>query len=139
VERAQLHLAQHAPVADSRGTGRIEKSKQREIEISIDPPRFGASLPKEIIRAVIRDHLAQVRYCYERALVSSPGLFGKIATEFVIDSEGSVIRAAVTQSTMKDAGVEQCVLAKIQTWRFPRPNGGGVVVVKYPFVFKTSG
>jgi hypothetical protein len=27
---------------------------------------------------------------------------------------------------------------KIRRWVFPKPKGGGVVIVNYPFVFKSS-
>ena len=37
-----------------------------------------------------------------------------------------------------DAKVTQCVLGRVRGLRFPRPNGGGVVNVKYPFVFKAA-
>ena len=37
------------------------------------------------------------------------------------------------------AEVERCIGAKIRTWKFPKPKGGGIVIVRYPFVFKRTG
>ncbi|MEO1335084.1 MAG: AgmX/PglI C-terminal domain-containing protein, partial [Myxococcota bacterium] len=91
------------------------------------------------IRRVIKRHIAQIRYCYERELQVTPGLFGKVSTLFVISAEGGVNQAKVEQTTLKNEKVERCVLSKIRTWKFPKPRGGGIVVVKYPFIFKTSG
>lgn len=121
------------------GVGGLGRKADRDIQISQGNPLIMGSLDKEIIRKVIKEHLAQIRYCYEKELTRSPGLFGKVATEFVISGQGNVQSASVTDSTMKNTEVEQCITAKIRTWIFPKPKGGGVVVVKYPFIFKTTG
>ena len=34
---------------------------------------------------------------------------------------------------MKDAGVGRCVAKAVKRWKFPRPPGGGMVLVTYPF------
>ena len=121
------------------GAGRLGVKKERDINISAGAAVIQGSLDKELIRRVIKRHIAQIRYCYERELQSSPGLFGKVATRFVISAAGRVQQAKVEQTTLKNAKVERCVLSKIRTWRFPKPKGGGIVIVKYPFIFKTSG
>lgn len=121
------------------GAGRLGKKAERDINISSGTPVIMGSLDKEIIRRVIKQHIAQIRYCYEKELVRSPGLFGKVATQFTISGTGSVQSSNVTESTLGNAEVERCITAKIRTWRFPKPKGGGIVIVKYPFIFKTSG
>lgn len=121
------------------GAAGLGKKADRDINISAGSPIIMGSLDKEIIRRVIKQHLAQIRYCYEKELVTSPGLFGKVATKFTISAGGTVQSASVAQSTLKNAEVERCITAKIRTWRFPKPKGGGIVIVKYPFIFKTAG
>jgi TonB family protein len=121
------------------GIGGLGKKAERDINISAGSPIIMGSLDKEIIRRVIKEHIAQIRYCYEKELVRNPGLFGKVATEFVISANGTVQSADVTQSTLGNPEAERCITAKIRTWQFPKPKGGGIVVVKYPFLFKTSG
>jgi hypothetical protein len=34
--------------------------------------------------------------------------------------------------------VQSCLLTKLRALQFPKPRGGGVVIVTYPFVFKSS-
>jgi hypothetical protein len=121
------------------GVGGLGKKADRDINISAGSPIIMGSLDKEIIRRVIKQHLAQIRYCYEKELTRSPGLFGKVATQFTISKDGDVTTAEVTQSTLSNAEVERCITSKIRTWVFPKPKGGGVVIVKYPFIFKTTG
>jgi TonB family protein len=121
------------------GIGGLGKKVDRDINISAGSPIIMGSLDKEIIRRIIKQHIAQIRYCYEKELVRNPGLFGKVATQFTIAANGSVQSADVSQSTLNNSEVERCITAKIRTWQFPKPKGGGIVIVKYPFIFKTSG
>lgn len=121
------------------GVGGLGKKADRDINISAGSPIIMGSLDKELIRRVIHEHLPQIRYCYEKELSRNPGLFGKVATQFTISAEGTVQSAEVQQSTMNNAEVERCITSKIRTWVFPKPKGGGVVIVKYPFIFKTTG
>lgn len=102
-------------------------------------PVIYGSLDKEIIRRVVQENANQIRYCYERELTQSPGLYGKITMKWVIDGEGRVTKASVAETQMNNANVENCLARRIRGWNFPKPKGGGIVVVTYPFVFKKSG
>jgi hypothetical protein len=94
-------------------------------------------LDREVIAAVIREHLGQVRYCYERQLSGNPDLYGKIKVKFSINADGIVASQDIGQSTLKSAMVEECILRRIATWKFPKPKGGTKVLVSYPFLFKS--
>ena len=39
---------------------------------------------------------------------------------------------------MNDANVEACVQKVMMSLKFPKPRGGGIVVVTYPFVFAAT-
>jgi TonB family protein len=93
------------------------------------------SLSKDIIRGVMKEHAKQLTACHERALAKTPGLAGKIAVKFVIAADGTVRDTQITES-MHSAAVETCVMAEIQTWTFPKPKGGGIVIVNFPLVFR---
>ncbi len=117
--------------------GRLGGKVEHEVTIRPGSPLIMGSLDKEIIRRVIKQHISQIRYCYERELQRTPGLFGKVATKFTISASGSVQSAQVSESTLKNRAVEQCITARIRTWKFPKPKGGGIVIVKYPFILKS--
>jgi len=111
------------------------------------PPGLGApdagtvplgSLPKEAIREVIRSNIGQIRGCYENALVRKPQLQGKVAVRFVIDKSGSVSEATRADSTVEDDALVECITNTVLGWVFPQPQGGSVVIVTYPFIFKQS-
>jgi hypothetical protein len=38
---------------------------------------------------------------------------------------------------MNNKTVETCIAARIKNWQFPKPKGGGTVLVSYPFLFKS--
>src|SRR6185312_2380187 len=97
------------------------------------PPPTG-SLDKEVIRGVIRSHVGDVQRCYQAELVKTPDLFGKIMVKFTIAASGDVSESAVESSTTRNLPVETCTAAAVRRWRFPKPEGGGIVIVSYPFV-----
>lgn len=99
----------------------------------------GAPYDADLVRSVVRSHLGQVRYCYERALSSTPGLAGRVSLEWTISKTGHVTVARVENSTLHNSEVEACLVQRVKTWRFAMPHAGGVVVVKYPFLFNRSG
>ena len=97
------------------------------------------SLSKEVIRRVIGRHINEVRFCYEQELNSRPDLQGRVAVKFIISPTGAVQTAAVDKSDMGNAKVEQCIAQAVRRWTFPAPEGGGIVVVTYPFVLAQTG
>ena len=92
------------------------------------------ALDKDIIRRIVRAHINEVRYCYNQGLVRDPNLKGRVAVQFTIGPTGKVPVAVVQQSSIKDKNVANCVAKAVKRWKFPKPQGGGNVVVTYPFV-----
>ncbi len=109
-----------------------------------ETPRDGAgkaepvhgALDKEVIRRVIQRHLDEVRFCYEASLVDHPDLKGRVMMQFTIAASGKVVASEVQSSTVNDARAEKCIAASLLRWEFPKPIGGGIVIVSYPFVLK---
>ena len=97
------------------------------------------ALDKDIIRRIVRAHINEVRYCYNQSLVRDPGSKGRIAIKFTIGGTGKVPSAVVQESTMRDPRVGQCVAQAVRRWTFPKPAGGGSVIVTYPFVLEPGG
>ncbi len=119
--------------------GDVGAKVDRTISISQGPIHLTGSLDADIIRRVVREHAGQVRYCYETQLAMSPGLTGKVVMRWVINDEGRVTQSSSADNQTGSAALEGCLSTRIKTWVFPKPKGGGVVVVNYPFVFKPAG
>jgi TonB family protein len=92
------------------------------------------ALDKDIIRRIVRAHINEVRYCYNQGLVRDPNLKGRVEVQFTIGPTGKVPVSVVQQSSIKDTNVANCVAKAVRRWTFPKPQGGGNVVVTYPFL-----
>ena len=99
-----------------------------------DPIILGA-LDRSLIDEVIKRHMNQIRYCYQRELTKNPSLGGKIVIKFVISKDGTVSKADVKTTSMNNGSVESCITGRFMRMQFPEPKGGGIVIVSYPFIF----
>jgi hypothetical protein len=97
------------------------------------------SLDKEIIRRIVRQHLNEVRFCYDEALARKPSLAGRVVAQFMIAGTGKVFASVLQSSTLGDVGVESCIVAATRRWLYPAPAGGGLVTVTYPFQLAPAG
>ena len=90
------------------------------------------------LRRFIRRHLNEVRFQYEKVLAKTPGLAGRIVIQFTIGGDGHVLTATVQSSTLAHPGLELAIAQAVQRWEFPPVQGGGRVVVNYPFELRPS-
>ncbi|MBK7586055.1 MAG: AgmX/PglI C-terminal domain-containing protein [Myxococcales bacterium] len=115
----------HAPTRAKMGT------------VTSGPAAVHGGLPSEIIERIVRQRLARIRYCHLVALRSNPKFSTRVATRFVIAADGGVKSTAIIRSSGVK-GFDACVLNSLNTLSFPKPTGGGDVVVSYPFVFSAN-
>ncbi len=108
-------------------------------DITISAPVVRGGLDREIVRRVVRQHLNEVRYCYEEALPRQPTLAGRVVAQFTIAPTGRVLVSALQTSSLGSPAVEACIVAATRRWQFPQPAGGGLVVVSYPFQLTPAG
>jgi TonB family protein len=88
---------------------------------------------------VIKRHQNEIKFCYEQELQKNPALAGKVAVAWTIDATGGVSEANISESSISNANVESCIEQRIRRWKFPEPQGGGVVNVTFPWIFKAAG
>jgi hypothetical protein len=123
------------------GVGGLGKKGDRDVNIATGNAVVMGSIDKELIRKVIQDHAAQIRYCYETQLAVNPRLQGKVSIKWVINGDGSASNPQIDGSgtTLEDAKVHECMMSRITTWAFPKPKGGGIAVITYPWILRSSG
>ena len=114
----------------SAGTASIPLGREALIEGGLD---------RDLISDVINRNMGQVRFCYEQGLQGNPGLAGRIAVAFTIGGNGQVKLANVENTTLNSQMVEDCIVMRLKTWKFPLPQGGADVKVSFPFVLRRSG
>jgi len=95
----------------------------------------GGSLSREEILKVVNAGIGDIQRCYERELMRTPGLDGKVVMDWIISPSGSVQSTRVRSSTLKSEAVTACIGGVIKGWQFPKPTGGSVTVT-FPFAFR---
>lgn len=96
-------------------------------------------LDRDQIAAVINRNQGQITYCYEQGLKDTPGIKGRVSIDFIIGGTGTVKSAKVDSTSLNSKQVEDCMLMRLKTFKFPVPEGGVDVQVKYPFRFERAG
>jgi hypothetical protein len=122
-----------------RGAGGFRGRDAKVPQIRSGNADVRGSLSKEVIRRVIQRHINEVRFCYEQELNSRPDLSGRVQVKFIISPSGAVQAANVESSTLGSAKAEGCIAQAVRRWTFPAPDGGGIVIVSYPFVLEAAG
>ena len=111
-------------------------------EIFAYQPKVLASaggLDKDVIYAEIKRSERLIRDCYEAGLRADRALAGKVSVAFVINAEGRVIRSETQEDSLEHEPTTNCILEVVNRMAFPRPEGGVVVNVTFPWIFKTAG
>jgi hypothetical protein len=89
------------------------------------------------IQRVINSHIHELQGCYERQLIVSPNLSGKVTFEWVIGTGGGVTSVKIKTSTLSSNEATSCMQAAVRRWQFPSPSGGSVTVI-YPIALATG-
>src|SRR5205085_886681 len=59
-------------------------------EVTVKQSDVTGGLPPEVVRRIVRQNQARMRYCYEQGLVKNPALAGDVKTKLTIDTAGAV-------------------------------------------------
>ena len=126
-------------------SGRLDSGKGLE-GISSKNTTYAAGIPyktvvlggmdPDIIRRILKEHLPQFRYCYQKELDRSKKAFsGVVKLSFIIGNSGHVSKAGVSSKSPLPRSVTSCVVNVLKGIRFPAPPGGGTVEVRQPINF----
>jgi hypothetical protein len=105
-------------------------------QIRIGQPSAVGNLDKAIVRRYIKRNIQKLLYCYEKQLLVKPALQGTVSTQFVIKPDGTV---SSSKASGVSPDVSSCIADVIHAIEFPKPKGGGVVQVSFPFTFRPTG
>jgi TonB family protein len=118
----------------------VPSEQRRELvpQVKLSAPEPGG-LPEDEVRRVIKKNQSQVSACYQTALSANPRLEGKVAIAWTVGLDGHVAAASVSEDTMGDPAVSRCMVERVRNWTFPKPTGGKVANVTFPWIFKPAG
>jgi hypothetical protein len=118
------------------GNGPLRRRTPNTPGPTIGIPNTSGDLDREIIRRYVKRNYEKIAYCYERKLMSNPGIEGQMSVAFLIAPDGTV---QSSNGNGFDGEVASCVAGVVKQIKFPRPNNGGPVQVNYPFTFHAVG
>lgn len=95
----------------------------------------GATGDHAAVKGVVEKYFGQLTYCYETRLKGNPDLGGRVEVEWNVTG-GRVTSAYVFANTTGDQELGECIVNKIERWRFPNGVEGQIL---YPFIFKRRG
>jgi len=95
---------------------------------------------KNEVRNTIAKKWKELNACYTEFLNADPKpevTEGQIKVDWQVESDGKVISPEVVTSEINHPVLEQCLIARVQKWKFPPPppNGQNTYIV-YKFFFK---
>lgn len=93
-----------------------------------------ASMGVDGIRQSLRYNMGAYGACYAQAHARHPGLAGRVVIGISVDLGGS-LTARVTQSTVQDAELAECLRQAVEeVWFAPWSQDWGKLEITYPFV-----
>lgn len=122
------------------GSGDVKVASAGKVEtpveagMSTDAPRVTGTIDPVRVQAVVQEAAGAFRACYESALRRNARISGKVALTWRIVEDGAVEEVTTSGSTLRDTEMERCLITRVRSLRFPRPDGG-TVTVEYPMVF----
>jgi TonB family protein len=124
------------------------KPRGGKLWVSAYPITF--SVPKEApkgtlaesdIVGTIQGKMAEVKACYDENKGTddkAAAISGITEVGVVVSPAGKVTEVKILSSTTKSPKLDQCVVAHVKTWAFPKPQGGGEAAFRYPFKFNVK-
>lgn len=97
-------------------------------------PEEGLTKPE--VDHVVKAHRGEIRKCFESTKVGPDLSQVRVVADFTISVDGSVVRARVESSTAANSRLGECILSKLNSWKFPKPASLVEVDVSYPFIFE---
>ena len=96
---------------------------------------LSGTLTDEQIQAAVNENVKAFDACYTVGADKDGKLAGTITVQATVGPLGVVNEASVKKSTVGNPKVDDCVRKAFKTIKFPRPAGGGTVMITYPMTF----
>ena len=103
---------------------------------AVDDKPLGGAMTQNEIRAHVEKHGDFFNDCYTLGAGKSQQFVAKVTLKVTLGPSGSVSEALVTNSTAKNAKVDQCVVDGFKKIKFPAPKSGATSVFTFPMEFK---
>lgn len=123
---------------EGSGGGYFGRKGGRTNIVNVTEKSSTGPIQEMLIDNVIRRHLNQIRYCYQRVLNEIPDLEGNVSITFIIDQSGVVTSTNIDSSSLNNEEVETCLCSRFDRFSFPEKPDEGTTTATYTFTFKPS-
>jgi TonB family protein len=97
-----------------------------------------ADRSQDAISRVVNKHADAIENCYKKEVRLNPNLKGSVTIQFTINPNGTVERARIADSTLRNREVESCIIRRVRSWRFKSIDSSeGEVTFKQKYIFST--
>lgn len=117
--------------AKHKVTGVKRRNKRGGVGIS-------GSLTKVQIQSTIRKNARRLGSCYHLVLYPGMAPLGKVLMSWTIQPDGSTKEVRVVKCRVRSKRFRRCLTKVVGRFVFPPPKGGGIVKVRYPFLFRPA-
>jgi outer membrane biosynthesis protein TonB len=104
------------------GTGQAPKREQIEVKVKDSAKaQFKGSLSageQQSIESIFKKYRSQIENCYKRVISAKGDKRGKLSVIVSINAKGDVMDVKIHTNEV-DSTLEQCVVPKIKSWKFP--------------------
>ena len=99
-----------------------------------DEPAEPDVLTVDVFEETLQAKSSDVSDCYAKAKEAKPDLSGKLSLDFTVGGDGVITEVkADPNSTIKDDGLNACVLEKAKGWKFPKTRDGEPMTLAYTY------
>jgi hypothetical protein len=75
--------------------------------------------PEQVVRGTLHNAIAAFENCYENSLRRDSRIKGRILVALSVEANGRVASAKITESTIKDEPVMDCIASRLRQLKFP--------------------
>ncbi len=108
-----------------------------ESALAVGQPVVLGAMSREDAEDALERWDAQLRYCWAKHGPDDPDASMELELGVTIAADGTVTEATIREIERPDPALEACVLGRAERVLFPRPVGGGVVMLRVPLRFHT--
>lgn len=134
--KSEVSSSQNADAASTTSTSSAKESSAPENpnkELSIS-----AGLTQQQVNTVVQGNSQEIRQCYEKFLKKKKTASGQVTLKLIIDANGRVASAKISDAKVGDKKMKQCIVKNIKRWTFPKPREVDSVNITYPIVLSPN-
>lgn len=103
-------------------------------------PEFKSPYEQNQVRNTIVKNNPIIQECYLKHLEKKGAVTsGRVQVDWQIDPSGNTLSPQVVISTLDDKNLDECIVEKVKTFKFPAPPSDKPIYTTFTYVFRKEG